>query len=57
MCNRYGQVNVTHALTADNALGYKLTIFIDGGFARSNTLVLSIVWVNVFDWSENPFTE
>ena len=44
---------MAHALTADNALGNQLTVFIYGSFAAADTLVLGVVRVDVFNGAKD----
>ena len=57
MCYWCSEADVTHALTTSNTLSYEVAFLIDSSFARAYALELWIVWINIFDWTKDAFTE
>ena len=54
---RRSQTDVAHSLTARNALGDYVAIFVDRCFTRADAFQLWVVWINVLDWSKNALAE
>src|SRR5262245_39868361 len=51
------QLNMTHTLTTYDTSCYKLTIFINSSFARTNALEFGIVRANILNGTKDSLTE
>ena len=51
------QLNVAHALAADNGFGDQLAVFIDGSFARAYALELGIMRIDILDRAKDSLAE